>query len=82
MSKRRVPGPWLMAVGLGFEFVGLVLGAVFLGSWLDARYQTGSTFVLIGLVLALVVAFWQVWRVAQAQIRTWDDDGVSTHDEG
>ncbi len=73
--ERRVPGPWIMAVGLGFEFVGLVLGAVFLGSWLDGMYQTGSTFVLVGLVVALTVAFWQVWRVAQAQMKAWEEGG-------
>lgn len=72
-EKRRVSSPWLMAVGLGFEFVGLVLGAVFLGSWLDRYFETGSTFVLVCLVLALTVAFWQVWRVAQAQAKAWEE---------
>jgi F0F1-type ATP synthase assembly protein I len=48
---------------LGFEFVALVMGGVFVGGWLDERWGTKPWMVMAGLALALVACGYQVWRV-------------------
>lgn len=32
----------------------------FLGSWLDDRLATGSVFLLIGVLVAIVISFWRL----------------------
>jgi len=52
-----------MATGLGFEFVALTLGGIWLGQYLDGLLGTRDVMVLVGLVLGLAGFSVQVWRV-------------------
>lgn len=42
-----------MMLSMGFEIVGIILVAVYLGGWLDQKYGWGG----MGLVAAIVVGF-------------------------
>ena len=53
----------LRLVGVGF-FIGIsiVLG-VFVGLWLDSKFDTEPILVIVGLLLGIVVAFYGVYRM-------------------
>lgn len=38
---------WLVFVGIGFEAVGIVLAAIWLGELLDAHFQTKGLFTIL-----------------------------------
>ena len=58
-------GRWyavLRLIGVGFYIGGsIVLGVVF-GLWLDSRLDS-SIWVIVGLFLGLLIAFWGVYRM-------------------
>lgn len=71
-----MPG-WMSA--LRFLGVGVYVGAsiflgVYLGSLLDARFDTAPTFTLIGLFLGLAVAGLGVYRMLKAFIKEVGND--------
>jgi F0F1-type ATP synthase assembly protein I len=60
--SRRVAA--LRLVGVGFFIGGSILLGVFVGRWLDIRFNT-QFFWIIGLILGIVVAFYGVYRMLQ-----------------
>ncbi len=59
-------GRWAAAlrlVGVGFYISGLIVLGVVVGLWLDNTLDTGPVFVIIGLLLGIVLAFYGVYRV-------------------
>ena len=59
-------GRWVAAlrlVGVGFYISGLIVLGVVVGLWLDNTLDTGPVFVIIGLLLGIVLAFYGVYRV-------------------
>lgn len=64
-SSRRLWVKAGAAGALGFEFVGFVLAGVFLGTRLDARYETSPIGLLSCLALAMVAAGWHIYLVSR-----------------
>jgi F0F1-type ATP synthase assembly protein I len=50
-------------IGVGFFIIACILGGTLGGLWVDNRINTKPVFVLLGLVLGLVVAFWGVYQM-------------------
>ena len=58
-------GRWeaaLRLVGVGFFIGGSILLGVFVGRWLDTKFDT-HLFWIIGLILGIVVAFYGVYQM-------------------
>lgn len=53
------------AGALGFEFVGFVLAGVFIGTRIDARYDSSPLGLLVSLGLAMVAAGWHIYLVSR-----------------
>ena len=53
----------LRLIGVGFFIGGSILLGVFAGLWLDSRMNTSPVFVIVGLFLGIVVAFYGVYRM-------------------
>ena len=57
---------WVAALrltGVGFFIGGSIMLGVFIGLWLDRKFDTEPVLVIVGLVLGLVVAFYGVFRM-------------------
>ncbi len=57
---------WVAAmrlVGVGFFIVGSILLGVIAGRWLDTRLNSEPTWMIVGLILGLVIAFYGVYRM-------------------
>lgn len=57
---------WVAALrltGIGFYIGGCILLGVFLGLWLDRRFDFTPLFTLLGLGLGLVTAFYGTYRM-------------------
>ena len=52
--------------GIGFEFVGMVVGCLFLGWWLDGKYGTDPWFMVAGLFIGTAGGFVMLMRVAKS----------------
>jgi ATP synthase protein I len=53
----------LRLTGVGF-FIGIcIVGGIFAGLWLDSKFNTGPLFMIGGLLLGLVVAFYGVYQM-------------------
>jgi F0F1-type ATP synthase assembly protein I len=50
-------------VGVGFYIAFCIIGGVWAGLWLDHRFHTLPIFMLIGLILGLILAFWGVYQL-------------------
>ena len=53
----------LRLVGVGFFIGGSILLGVFAGLWLDTRLNSEPTWMIVGLLLGLVIAFYGVYRM-------------------
>ena len=53
----------LRLVGVGFVIGGSILLGVFAGLWLDTRLNSEPTWMIVGLLLGLVIAFYGVYRM-------------------
>ncbi len=53
----------LRLVGVGFFVSGSILLGVFGGLWLDNMLNTEPIWVIVGLILGLVIAFYGVYRM-------------------
>ncbi len=53
----------LRLVGVGFFIGGSILLGVFAGRWLDNKLNTEPAWMIVGLLLGLVVAFYGVYRM-------------------
>ena len=63
----------LRLVGVGW-FIGIsILLGVLAGLWLDNKLDTKPLFVIVGLILGLVVAFYGVYRMLLPLIRNKQD---------
>jgi len=56
-------GMALRVTGVGFYLGGSIVLGVFAGRWLDTRLDTAPVWMIIGLLLGLVVAFYGVWKM-------------------
>ena len=50
-------------VGVGFYIAFCIIAGVLAGLWLDHRFNTQPIFMLIGLTLGLILAFWGVYQL-------------------
>ncbi|RDV40078.1 hypothetical protein DV096_05840 [Bradymonadaceae bacterium TMQ3] len=76
-SRHSTRNPWLVAgaIGaLGFEFVGLVLGGAFIGTRLDAHFETAPVLLLVSMAVAMLSAGWHVWKISQRFLKTQGED--------
>jgi ATP synthase protein I len=56
-------GPVVRLAGVGFYIGFCIIGGVFGGLWLDGKFDTQPIFMLVGLILGLVLAFWGVYQM-------------------
>lgn len=68
-------GVVLRLTGVGFYVGGSIVLGVFVGLWLDSKWNTTPLLVIIGLLLGLVVAFYGVWRMLLPFIGKKGDKG-------
>jgi len=65
----------LRLLGVGFFIGGSILGGVFLGLWLDSRFNTRPILVIVGLFLGLIVAFYGVYEMLLPLLGKRKDEG-------
>jgi ATP synthase protein I len=53
-------------MGVGFQFVIMVLVFLFGGQWLDRKLGTGPWLMIAGLMVGGALGFWSLLRVAKA----------------
>lgn len=64
------PGPaknpiaWGLAFSLGGEITGAVLGGVAVGWWLDSKFDTDPWLTLLGTMLGITVALYQLIKIS------------------
>ena len=68
----RAVGPFLT---LGIQFVAMSLFCVFVGKWLDARYDMAPVWTLAGGILGIVAGFYHFFKVVLGQGHKSEDDG-------
>jgi ATP synthase protein I len=71
---------WVSALrltGVGFYIGGCIAGGVYLGVWLDGKYQLSPLFILIGLGLGLFLAFYGTYRMLLSAVGRGNDEGDS-----
>jgi len=57
---------WLAALGLtgiGFYIAGLIILGVLGGRWLDTKLNSEPIFIITGLILGVVIAFYGIYRM-------------------
>jgi F0F1-type ATP synthase assembly protein I len=54
-----------MALQIGFAVSATTVGCVLGGRWLDQRFQTAPTFVLLGMGLGLFLSLYLVWEIVK-----------------
>ncbi len=69
--KEKPPSPNVMTTlgalsGMGFTVAIPIAGGALLGSYLDGRLNTGSLFILLGLLLGLIVGIYGAYRLYKA----------------
>jgi len=53
----------LRLVGVGFFIGGSIVVGVVTGLWLDSKFNSAPVWVIIGLFLGLIIAFYGVYRM-------------------
>ena len=74
MDKRLAA---LGMVGVGFFIAGSIILGVVGGRWLDGRLNSAPLFLIIGLVLGIVVAFYGVYTMLRPLMDDKQDKGNS-----
>ena len=74
MDKRLAA---LGLVGVGFFVAGSIILGVVGGRWLDGKLNTEPLFVMIGLLLGIVVAFYGVYTMLRPLMDDKQDKGNS-----
>ena len=72
MDKRLAA---LGMVGVGFFIAGSIILGVVGGRWLDGRLNSAPLFLIIGLVLGMVVAFYGVYTMIRPLMDDKQDKG-------
>lgn len=57
---------WVVALrltGVGFFIGGSIVGGVLTGRWLDSKMNSEPIWVIVGLILGIVVAFYGVYQM-------------------
>ena len=67
----------LRFTGIGFYIGGCIAGGVYLGVWLDGKYQKSPLFTLIGLFMGLFFAVYGTYRMLLPFIRSDKDEDNS-----
>ena len=75
------PRPWWVSAaqftGIGWYIAAAIVAPTLLGVWVDGKVGTAPLFLLIGLLLGVVVAFYGTYRMAHgflAESRNSDND--------
>ena len=55
-------------IGVGFFIAGCIIGGILGGRWLDEKFSTEPVFLILGLVLGIVVAFFGVYNMIKPTI--------------
>lgn len=74
MDKRLAA---LGMVGVGFFIAGSIILGVVGGRWLDGRLNSAPLFLIIGLLLGIVVAFYGVYTMLRPLMDDKQDKGNS-----
>jgi F0F1-type ATP synthase assembly protein I len=74
MDKRLVA---LGTLGVGFFVSGSIILGVVGGRWVDGRLNSEPLFLIIGLILGIVVAFYGVYTMLRPFINDKQDKGNS-----
>ncbi len=67
----------LRLVGIGFFISGSILLGVVAGQWFDGKLNSQPFFVIAGLILGIIIAFYGVYRMVLPDIRNKKDRGNS-----
>ena len=57
---------WVLALrlsGLGFYIAACIVGGIALGVWLDTVFETRVVFLLVGLIVGCLAAFYGTYRM-------------------
>lgn len=57
---------------IGIIMILPIFGGVYLGSYLDTRFGTGSIFLLIGIILGVVMSFMNLFKIALRKSKNKD----------
>ena len=71
---------WVAALrlgGIGFFISGSILLGVVAGQWLDSKLNSQPLFVIAGLIIGIIIAFYGVYRMVLPDIRNKKDKGNS-----
>jgi len=69
---------WVAALrltGVGFYIGGCIAGGVYLGVWLDSKFDISPLFILFGLGLGLFTAFYGTYRMLLPAMGRGKDKG-------
>lgn len=62
------PRPWWFSAGqfitIGWYIAAAILGPTLLGVWIDGKVGTAPLFLLVGLLLGVIVAFYGTYKMA------------------
>ena len=70
---------WVLALrlsGLGFYIAACIVGGIALGVWLDRVFETRVVFLLVGLIVGCLAAFYGTYRMVAPLF-----GGLNQHDE-
>lgn len=77
MANRRRDRSWMRLSGLGVEFFAAVAGFTLVGVWIDRHYDTAPWGVLIGALLGIFGAMYNLIRESVRASRRSDSDNES-----
>ena len=63
----------LRLTGVGFFVAACILGGILAGLWVDNKLDTKPLFILLGLAIGLVVAFYGVYRMIRTVMNNKQD---------
>ncbi len=74
---------WALALrlsGLGFYIAACIVGGIVLGVWLDTTFDTRVIFLLLGLALGSVAAFYGTYKLVTPLMNGSDESPTSGRD--
>ena len=82
-NKRRQPSTaWIGLAGIGIEFVAAVAGFALLGWWLDTKFETTPTWLLVCVGLGLTGGSYNMIRQSLAAARRAEQNDKNQPTEG